>query len=250
MVDIKLDRNKIISRKHMLTFVHELRKLFYKELFEEHKDNKYSHAKHLFLRYIDNNHEAMEIFFKECKNIKDQLYEDLRFFKESDPACNSYEEIVSVYPGYTAIRYYRVANQLYKQGYKSHARLIAEEAHVKTGIDIHPGATIGYPFFIDHGTGIVIGETTIIGKNVKIYQGVTLGAKSLTKGYQLRDVKRHPTIGNNVTIYSNASILGGDTIIGDNVIVGANVYLISKVIENNTSLILEEPSIIYKDKNY
>lgn len=248
MVNIKLNREKIVSRKGMLAFIHELRKIFFKELFLDSKDNKHTKAKHLFLKHIDNDHEQMEIFFSACVDIKDQLYEDLEFFFQSDPAANSYEEIVTVYPGYIAIRFYRIAHQLYIQGYKAHARAISEEAHFKTGIDIHPGAKINYPFFIDHGTGIVIGETSLIGKNVKIYQGVTLGAKSLGQGAKLKDVKRHPTIGNNVTIYSNASILGGDVNIGDNVVIGSNVYIVSKSIEPNTTVILEEPKMIVREK--
>lgn len=249
MVDIKLNKSNLVSRKGLLSFISELRKIFFKELFSNQNDNKHAKAKHLFLKYIDKDVNNMETFFNACTSIKEQLYEDLAFFLSSDPAANNYEEIVTIYPGYCAIRYYRVAHQLYKQGYKVVARLISEEAHLKTGIDIHPGATIDTPFFIDHGTGIVIGETATIGKNVKIYQGVTLGAKSLGAGAKLKDVKRHPTIGDNVTIYSNASILGGDVIIGDNVVIGSNVYIVSKSIEPNTRVILEEPKMTLIEKN-
>ena len=126
-------------------------------------------------------------------------------------------------------------------------RFITEYAHSKTGIDIHPGATIGKNFFIDHGTGIVIGETTIIGNDVKIYQGVTLGALSLSKGSKLKNVKRHPTILNNVTIYSGASIFGGETIIGNNVTIGSNVF-ITESIADDTIVMIDKPKLIYKEK--
>ena len=159
-----------------------------------------------------------------------------------DPACISYQEIVLSYPGYEAILSYRIAHELYKINQILLSRIITEEAHKNTGIDINPGATIGENLFIDHGTGIVIGETTVIGNNVKIYQGVTLGALSLLKGRELKGVKRHPTIEDNVTIYSNASILGGKTIIGKNSTIGANVYLVSSL-EENTIVYLSESGI-------
>ena len=131
-----------------------------------------------------------------------------------------------------AISIYRIAHYLYEKGIPYIPRIMSEYAHSMTGIDIHPGARIGSYFFIDHGTGIVIGETSIIGEHVRIYQGVTLGALSLGRGQKLKGLKRHPTIGNNVTIYSGASILGGDTIIGDNVIIGSNTYILESVVDN------------------
>ena len=169
------------------------------------------------------------------------LKEDLDFFLDSDPAVDSKEEVILAYPGYKAITYYRIAHELYKLGIKLPARIITEEAHKLTGIDIHPGAQIAHPFFIDHGTGIVIGETAILGHHVKMYQGVTLGALSLAKGKRMHDIKRHPTIGNYVTIYSNASILG-DVTIGNNVTIGGNVFL-TENIADNTRVLISKPEL-------
>lgn len=248
MVSSRLNKDNIVYKKYIILFLKELKKLFYKELFIDTRDLKTNKARHLFLKYIDNDVNKMEEFFKRCKTIKEQLYEDLDFFLKSDPAANNKEEIAIVYPGYKAIRYYRIAHELYLLGYKVIARIISEEAHNKTGIDINPGATIDYPFFIDHGTGIVIGETATIGKRCKIYQGVTLGAKTLQKGQELKGIKRHPTILDDVTIYSNASLLGGDVIIGNNVTIGANVFLVSKSINDNSKVFLADPEIIIKSK--
>ena len=178
--------------------------------------------------------------------IKDKLDKDAQFFFDSDPAASTVDEIKIAYPGYKAICFYRVANYLYHHKQKLEARIASEYAHEITGIDIHPGATIGCPFFIDHGTGVVIGQTSIVGDRVKIYQGVTLGALSPDKGQSIRDVKRHPTIGNDVVIYANASIIG-DITIGDNVTVGGNVFLLDNVAPNQR-VVLDKPKIIYKDK--
>lgn len=205
-------------------------------------DDELDSAKKLFLDYIGDDSQC-KAFFSKVDDIKKKLLKDLDFFYESDPASDSLDEILSCYPGYKAITYYRIAHELCEIGLRLPARIISEQAHVETGIDIHPAAEIGYPFFIDHGTGIVIGETTIIGNNVKIYQGVTLGALSLKKGRGITGQKRHPTIGNNVTIYSNASILGGDVVIGDNVVIGGNVYLTESV-PSNSSVIIQKPELI------
>lgn len=150
--------------------------------------------------------------------------QDLDFFYESDPAADSLEEIKLAYPGYKAILFYRIAHILYKKNRRLEARVISEFAHSFTGIDINPGAQIDSPFFIDHGTGVVIGETSIIGKNVRIYQGVTLGALSPALGQTIKGEKRHPTIKDNVTIYSNSTLLG-DITIGENVTIGGGVYI-------------------------
>jgi len=157
--------------------------------------------------------------------IRAMLELDLEAFFEGDPAAFNKDEIVYSYPGLQAIMYYRIAHELYLMNIPIIPRIFTEYGHNVTGVDIHPGATIGKYFFIDHATGVVIGETTIIGDHVKIYQGVTLGGLSTRGGRRLNGVRRHPTIGNNVTIYSGASILGGDTIIGDNCVVGGNVFL-------------------------
>lgn len=166
-------------------------------------------------------------YFDELEDIYNKLNLDALAILEFDPAANNKEEVILAYPGFFAITIYRVAHPLYKKGFKLIARLMTEYAHEKTGIDIHPGAEIGDHFFIDHGTGVVIGESAIIGKNVKLYQGVTLGALSVSKN--LQQTKRHPTIEDNVTIYSGATILGGNTIIGHDSTIGGNVWLTESV---------------------
>lgn len=164
--------------------------------------------------------------------IKKNLILDVQAIYEGDPAARAPEEVILSYPGFYAISIYRIAHEFYIRKIPYIARLMTEFAHEKTGIDIHAGATIGEKFFIDHGTGIVIGETTIIGNNVKIYQGVTLGAKSFeldVDGNPIKGIKRHPEIGNNCIIYANATILGGNTKVGDGSVIGANVWLTKSV---------------------
>ena len=150
---------------------------------------------------------------------------------EGDPAARNIDEIMLAYPAFEAISIYRIAHELYMLQVPTVPRMMTEYAHSVTGIDIHPGATIGKYFFIDHGTGIVIGETTVIGNNVKIYQGVTLGALSTRGGQALKNKRRHPTIEDNVTIYSGASILGGDTVIGKDVVIGGNAFITRSIPE-------------------
>jgi len=164
--------------------------------------------------------------------IKEALIKDVQAIYEGDPAARSPEEIILSYPGFYAISIYRIAHEFYIRKIPYLARLMTEFAHEKTGIDIHAGASIGEYFFIDHGTGIVIGETTTIGDHVRIYQGVTLGAKSFEldeDGNPVKGVKRHPDIGNNCIIYANATILGGNTVIGDGCVIGGNVWLTHSV---------------------
>ncbi len=164
--------------------------------------------------------------------VKDALIKDVQAIYEGDPAARSPEEIILSYPGFYAISIYRIAHEFYLAKIPCISRVMTEFAHEKTGIDIHAGATIGKNFFIDHGTGIVIGETTTIGNNVKIYQGVTLGAKSFEldeDGNPVKGIKRHPDIGNNCVIYANATILGGNTRIGDGCVIGGNVWLTHSV---------------------
>ena len=170
-------------------------------------------------------------FMKKIPSIRAVLETDVDAALDGDPAASSKDEVILSYPGLFAISVYRVAHELQLLGVPMIPRIMTEHAHSITGIDIHPGATIGKYFFIDHGTGIVIGETTIIGEHVKIYQGVTLGGLSTREGQGLRGKKRHPTIGNNVTIYSGASILGGETVIGDNVVVGGNAFVVESIEE-------------------
>ena len=164
---------------------------------------------------------------EEIPEIRRQIQLDVIATYNGDPAAKSNEEVVLSYPGLEAILVYRIAHFLYKSGVPIIPRIMSEHVHGKTGIDIHPGATIGESFFIDHGTGVVVGETCIIGNNVKIYQGVTLGALSVKKN--LQNKKRHPTIEDNVTIYANATILGGETIIGRGSTIGGNTWVTESV---------------------
>ena len=164
-------------------------------------------------------------FFRQIPEVRAMVQTDLQASYDGDPAATGMAEIIFAYPGLFAITVYRLAHVLYTLGVPMLPRIMTEHAHSITGIDIHPGATIGKYFFIDHGTGIVVGETTVIGENVKIYQGVTLGGLSTRGGQTLRGVKRHPTIEDNVTIYANASILGGSTVIGRDSVIGANAFI-------------------------
>ena len=173
-------------------------------------------------------------FFREIPKVRALVQTDLQAAYDGDPAATSYDEVIFSYPGLFAITVYRLAHELYRLEVPMIPRIMTEHAHSLTGIDIHPGATIGAYFFIDHGTGIVIGETTTIGENVKIYQGVTLGGLSTRGGQRLRGKKRHPTIENNVTIYANASILGGDTVIGADSVIGSNAFITSSIAPNTT----------------
>lgn len=190
----------------------------------------------------------LEIFFNELLPLKRTLNLDAQALLNGDPAANDIREIQLTYPGFYAIAVYRIAHELYKIGIELFPRMLTEIAHSKTGIDIHPGAKIGTSFFIDHGTGVVIGETTIIGNHVKIYQGVTLGAHSVKK--ELAKTKRHPTIEDEVVIYSGATILGGNTKIGRRSIIGGNVWLVESVPENSIVLHNASSSIeIRKNEN-
>ena len=174
----------------------------------------------------------VSFFVEKLPEIDNILGMDLEAIFDGDPASNSKTEIILCYPGFYAIFMYRIAHELSKLNIPLLPRILSEEAHSRTGIDIHPSASIGHHFFIDHGTGIVIGETTSIGDYVKIYQGVTLGALSLKDGHKLKGSKRHPTILDHVTIYSEASIFGGDTVIGPNVTIGSNAFITSSVSAN------------------
>jgi len=171
--------------------------------------------------------EVSERYFNMIPIIYDQLMHDAKAIFEFDPAARSLEEVIMTYPGFYAILVYRLSHQLYEMNIPILPRIFSEYAHSSTGIDIHPGARIGKSFFIDHGTGIVIGETTVIGDNVKIYQGVTLGALNVSK--KEARTKRHPTIEDNVIIYSGATILGGNTVIGKDCIIGGNVWITNSI---------------------
>jgi serine O-acetyltransferase len=176
---------------------------------------------------------------------------DVRAHYDGDPASKSLDEIVFCYPGLYAIFVYRVAHELFAQKIPLMPRIMTEHAHSLTGIDIHPGATIGTDFFIDHGTGVVVGETTEIGNRVRIYQGVTLGALSVPRGSEggnyLRGRKRHPTIEDDVTIYAQATILGGDTVIGARCVIGGNVWMTESV-PADTTVVIETPRHVFKEE--
>jgi len=184
-------------------------------------------------------------FFNRIPKIREYIETDLIAAYDGDPAACCYEEIILAYPGLRAITVYRIAHELYLERVPVLPRLMTEYAHSQTGIDIHPGAVIDKYFFIDHGTGIVIGETAIIGKNVRIYQGVTLGALSTRGGQKLSGKKRHPTICDNVTIYAGASILGGETVIGENAVIGGNAFITSSI-EANTRVTMKNLEMEYR----
>ncbi|GGE12058.1 hypothetical protein GCM10010831_11860 [Psychroflexus salis] len=187
-----------------------------------------------------------EDYISEIPKIQKQLNEDAQFILENDPAANSLAEVYLAYPGFYAIATYRLSHALLKFGLPLVPRLMTECAHSSTGIDINPGAEIGVPFFIDHGTGVVIGETSIIKNYVKIYQGVTLGAHSVNKSMQA--TKRHPTIEDHVTIYANATILGGETIVGAHSLIGGNVWL-TKSVDANSLVSNQSKTTIKTKKN-
>ena len=181
--------------------------------------------------------EICRSFFEKLPAIKSALLKDIRAIYEGDPAAKSEREVLLCYPGFTAISIYRIAHEFYLMKVPYIHRLMTEYAHEITGVDIHAGARIGEYFCIDHGTGIVIGETTVIGDRVKLYQGVTLGAKSFEtdgNGNPIKGIKRHPNIGNNVVIYANATILGGDTFVGDDCVIGGNVWLTKSIPAGHT----------------
>lgn len=254
----RIDKCNIVNREILIEILNELRMILFPGFFDKKRVRK-EYARYIagerleFVQYnlkkqiakaLDNIEpdkekcrddiiiQADEITYKflhSIPRIRDYLSTDVEAAFNGDPAAFSTDEIIFCYPGMFAITTYRIAHELYLLGVPLIPRIISEHAHNVTGIDIHPGATIGKYFFIDHGTGVVIGETTVIGNNVKIYQGVTLGALSTRKGQQLRGVKRHPTLGDNVTIYSGTSVLGGETVIGDGTTIGGNAFVISSV---------------------
>lgn len=182
----------------------------------------------------------------ELPRIQQVLLTDIEATFDGDPAAANKEEIIFAYPGLFAIFVYRIAHELYLRQVPMIPRMMTEYAHSRTGIDIHPGAQIGPWFFIDHGTGIVIGETTVIGSHVKLYQGVTLGALSPRAGHASLPGKRHPTVCDYVTIYSGASILGGKTVIGEHSVVGGNAFLTGSVADN-TRVVITAPETVFKN---
>lgn len=254
----KIDGINMLSRDTLIEVVEEIRKVLFPGFFDNNRVRKeyisflvgerlefiqYNLQKQI-ARALGNkdicgeckksavNEKAEETvlkFLERIPKIRDYLSTDIQAAYNGDPAAYSTDEIIFSYPGVFAITVYRIAHELWLLNVPMIPRIMTEYAHSSTGIDIHPGAEIGKYFFIDHGTGIVIGETTRIGDNVKIYQGVTLGALSTRKGQALKGVKRHPTIGDNVTIYSGTTILGGDTVIGSDTTIGGNAFIVSSV---------------------
>jgi len=194
----------------------------------------------------ERSHKLALAFIEILPRVTAMLATDIRAALAGDPATESPDEVIFCYPGLLAISIYRLAHELYLLKVPIIPRIMTEYAHSQTGIDIHPGATIGEGFFIDHGTGVVIGETTIIGKDVRIYQGVTLGALSLPRdaGVKMRHKKRHPTIEDNVIIYANTTILGGDTVIGKGSIIGGNIWLTESV-QTGTRVLMKRPELIF-----
>lgn len=255
---IRVDTENIVNKDILIEILEELRKILFPGYFDKNRVRS-EYMKYLvgerieFIQYhlkkqvagmlgtkgvcgmcpkSDAGEKAEEIvrdFLNRIPKIRDYLYTDIQAFYDGDPAAYNTDEIIFSYPGIFAITVYRIAHELVLLGVPMIPRIMTEHAHSLTGIDIHPGATVGRYFFIDHGTGIVIGETTQIGDHVKIYQGVTLGALSTKRGQLLKGHKRHPTIGNHVTIYSNTSVLGGDTVIGDDVTIGGNAFIVESI---------------------
>jgi len=242
---MELNCKNFPNKEGILDIIEALKRAIYPCVFGEESilDDEKTQIRFLYSKYISKDESKIDEFVSESLTLKDYYDEDAEAIFAGDPAADSLEEIISIYPGFTAIFYHRIAHILYKQNFQTAARLISEQAHFMTGIDIHPGATIGHHFMIDHGTGIVIGETTVIGDYCRMYQGVTLGALSLHGGHALHGIKRHPTIGNHVTIYSGASILGGDATIGNHVIIGSNVFL-TKSIPDYTRVTIQEPMLV------
>ncbi|MGA3065865.1 MAG: serine O-acetyltransferase EpsC [Tepidisphaeraceae bacterium] len=187
-------------------------------------------------------------FFNRLPVVRKMLAADVQACFDGDPAAQSTDETVFSYPGLLAISVQRIAHEFYKMSVPLLPRIMTEHAHSLTGIDINPGAQLGRSFFIDHGTGVVIGETTVIGDNVKIYQGVTLGALAPAFGQLLRGQKRHPTIEDNVTIYAGATILGGETVIGEGCTIGGNVFITASVPPHN-QVSAEPPKLKYRDRS-
>ncbi len=196
---------------------------------------------------IDKAHRIVHDFLTSIPRVRAILATDAQAALEGDPAAANLDEVIFSYPGFFAISIYRLAHELHLRQVPLIPRMMTEYAHNLTGIDIHPAATIDERFFIDHGTGVVIGETSVIGKRVKLYQGVTLGALSTRGGQGLRGVRRHPTLEDDVTVYSGASILGGETIIGKGVVISSNVF-ITQSVPARTRVTVKNPELQYRDQ--
>ena len=195
-------------------------------------------------------HQITAAFLERIAEIRELLAGDVQAAYDGDPAAQNLHEVILAYPGVLAVSVYRLAHALHELGVPLIPRIMTEWAHIQTGVDIHPGARIGRNFFIDHATGVVVGETSDIGDNVKLYQGVTLGALSIPKderGRAIRGFKRHPTVENNVTVYANATVLGGETVLGTESVVGGSVFLTS-TIPGNCTVSIKSPELRLKDR--
>ncbi len=255
---VRIDAENIVNKKVIIEIIEELRRVIYPGFFDANRVRSdylqylvgeriefiQYHLKKQIARVLGNEEvcagcpkstigaraeEIVHTFLEKIPQIREYLATDVQAAYDGDPAAYSTDEIIFSYPGIYAITVYRLAHELVLLGVPLIPRIMTEYVHGLTGIDINPGATIGKYFCIDHGTGIVIGETTTIGDHVKIYQGVTLGALSTKRGQLLKGEKRHPTIGNYVTIYSGTSVLGGETVIGDNVTIGGNAFIVNSI---------------------
>ena len=267
----RMDHNRQPDKDVIIDIINKLRRIVYPGYFRD-KNYRIYNAKHNLSMLIDDvmynlsrqialvlqgegeedaRNKAQEIslaFFKQIPTVREYVQTDLQAALAGDPAADSKTEIIFSYPGRFAITVYRLAHVLYTLGVPMIPRIMTEHAHSITGIDLHPGATVGKYFFIDHGTGIVIGETTVIGENVKVYQGVTLGGLSTRGGQSLKGTKRHPTIEDNVTIYANAAILGGNTVIGHDCVIGASAFITGSV-PACTTVSMKNPDLQFKVRN-
>ena len=264
------DAQRMPSRETVIEIIRDCQKLFfpvyygnrdllklppeqYSALLMEHIHEKLTAQIALTMSECEENdaraYDIASDFVARLPAIQEMLLKDLAANFDGDPAAYSMEEVLLSYPGMFAIFIYRIAHELYTRKVAMIPRMMSEYAHSQTGIDINPGATIGEYFFIDHGTGVVVGETSIIGDNVKLYQGATLGALSPAGMPTNPGVRRHPKVGNNVVIYANSTLLGGATEIGDNVIVGGNAFLTSSV-EPDTTVSVKTPEMIFRGKRH
>lgn len=252
-----LQSNNYPSRQKVIAFAQSLVNYIFPVIdnlrsFEEEQEHQLSALKKELVEILTplshqrelNVLQLTDTYFAQLPGIKEQLINDAKLIVDFDPAAYSVEEVILTYPGFLAIKIYRLTHPLYVQHIPILPRVMSEWAHSLTGIDIHPGAKIECPFFIDHGTGVVIGETTVIGKNVKIYQGVTLGALAVKK--EEAKTKRHPTIEDNVTIYANSTILGGDTVVGHDSVIGGNTWLTNSVLPH--SIVYTKSETIVSDR--
>ena len=264
------DAQRMPSRETVIEIIRDCQKLFfpvyygnrdllklppeqYSALLMEHIHEKLTAQIALTMSECEENdaraYDIASDFVARLPAIQEMLLKDLAANFDGDPAAYSMEEVLLSYPGMFAIFIYRIAHELYARKVAMIPRMMSEYAHSQTGIDINPGATIGEYFFIDHGTGVVVGETSIIGDNVKLYQGATLGALSPAGMPTNPGVRRHPKVGNNVVLYANSTLLGGATEIGDNVIVGGNAFLTSSV-EPDTIVSVKTPELTFRGKRH